>query len=294
MLFAIPIYVKCFFTLLNSRLSRRQIVASLTGTDLRNEPTPSAVVSGHQILEKMATAVYLEHYLDGLESLPLELLRNFNLMRDLDTRSQDLLKNIDKMADEYTKDVYKLPREKRGEMVKKIEKLFEKSREYGDDKVQLAMQTYEMVDKQIRKLDADLARFEAELKEQVASGKAVDLRERSGSKKKRRDKDKDLDDEVPKKKKRKSQQLEPVVEPARIPTLPLSIAHASDVLDMPVDPNEPTYCICRQVSYGEMIGCDNPDCPIEWFHFACVTLPSKPKGKWFCPRCTAERKKKHI
>ena len=34
---------------------------------------------------------------------------------------------------------------------------------------------------------------------------------------------------------------------------------ATDVLDMPVDPNEPTYCICNQVSYGEMIGCDNPD-----------------------------------
>ena len=32
-----------------------------------------------------------------------------------------------------------------------------------------------------------------------------------------------------------------------------------DVLDMPVDPNEPTYCICGQVSYGEMIGCDNQD-----------------------------------
>lgn len=37
------------------------------------------------------------------------------------------------------------------------------------------------------------------------------------------------------------------------------IAHPSDVLDMPVDPNEPTYCLCHQVSYGEMIGCDNPD-----------------------------------
>lgn len=34
---------------------------------------------------------------------------------------------------------------------------------------------------------------------------------------------------------------------------------SSDVLDMPVDPNEPTYCLCHQVSYGEMIGCDNPD-----------------------------------
>ena len=46
-----------------------------------------------------------------------------------------------------------------------IQKLFNKSKEFGDDKVQLAMQTYEMVDKHIRKLDADLARFEAELKE---------------------------------------------------------------------------------------------------------------------------------
>uniref|UniRef100_A0A480NJL6 Inhibitor of growth protein 5 isoform X1-like n=1 Tax=Sus scrofa TaxID=9823 RepID=A0A480NJL6_PIG len=68
--------------------------------------------------------------------------------------------------------------------------------------------------------------------------------------------------------------------------------HPSDVLDMPVDPNEPTYCLCHQVSYGEMIGCDNPDCPIEWFHFACVDLTTKPKGKWFCPRCVQERRKK--
>ena len=49
-------------------------------------------------------------------------------------------------------------------------------------------------------------------------------------------------------------------EPA-VPKLPplLSLAHPNDVLDMPVDPNEPTYCLCHQVSYGEMIGCDNND-----------------------------------
>jgi hypothetical protein len=28
---------------------------------------------------------------------------------------------------------------------------------------------------------------------------------------------------------------------------------------MPVDPNEPTYCICSQVSYGAMIACDNEE-----------------------------------
>lgn len=38
----------------------------------------------------------------------------------------------------------------------------------------------------------------------------------------------------------------------------------SDVLDMPVDPNEPTYCLCHQVSYGEMIGCDNPDVSVYY------------------------------
>lgn len=38
-------------------------------------------------------------------------------------------------------------------------------------------------------------------------------------------------------------------------------------LDCPVDPSEPTYCICKQVSYGEMIACDNPDVCITFlFH----------------------------
>ncbi|KAH8347574.1 hypothetical protein KR059_012978 [Drosophila kikkawai] len=76
-----------------------------------------------------------------------------------------------------------------------------------------------------------------------------------------------------------------------------------------IDPDEPTYCVCNQVSFkrrfsfqevvdntpifqisfGEMILCDNDLCPIEWFHFSCVSLVLKPKGKWFCPNCRGER-----
>jgi hypothetical protein len=44
------------------------------------------------------------------------------------------------------------------------QKFFNKAKEYGDDKVQLAIQTYELVDKHIRRLDSDLARFESEIK----------------------------------------------------------------------------------------------------------------------------------
>lgn len=60
---------------------------------------------------------------------------------------------------------------------------------------------------------------------------------------------------------------------------------AAAVPDWVFDPNEPRYCLCNQVSYGEMVGCDNPECPIEWFHYGCVGLTDAPKGKWFCPQC---------
>lgn len=52
---------------------------------------------------------------------------------------------------------------------------------------------------------------------------------------------------------------------------------------------EPTYCVCHQVSYGDMICCDNDACEIEWFHFQCVSLATKPKGKWYCPNCRGDR-----
>ncbi|EJD43532.1 hypothetical protein AURDEDRAFT_114615 [Auricularia subglabra TFB-10046 SS5] len=61
-------------------------------------------------------------------------------------------------------------------------------------------------------------------------------------------------------------------------------------VDMPIDPNEPLYCFCRNVSYGEMVACDDEDCPNEWFHLACVGLTAVPKSnKWFCADC----KQKH-
>lgn len=49
-----------------------------------------------------------------------------------------------------------------------------------------------------------------------------------------------------------------------------------------VDPNEPRYCFCDQVSYGQMVGCDDKDCAKEWFHLSCVGLthPPNKKGKF--------------
>ncbi len=45
------------------------------------------------------------------------------------------------------------------------------------------------------------------------------------------------------------------------------------------------WCYCRQGEAGNMIGCDNIDCQIEWFHNSCVGVACPPRGKWFCPDC---------
>jgi hypothetical protein len=54
--------------------------------------------------------------------------------------------------------------------------------------------------------------------------------------------------------------------------------------------DEERYCYCNQVSYGEMVACDNDDCPRQWFHLACIGLKSVPTTKkWFCGECKAGR-----
>lgn len=66
-------------------------------------------------------------------------------MRDLDNRAQSLMKEIDTQAEDYLKVISTTSPEKRKEQMEKIQKLFNKAKEYGDDKVQLAIQTYELV-----------------------------------------------------------------------------------------------------------------------------------------------------
>ncbi|XP_017002639.1 inhibitor of growth protein 5 isoform X1 [Drosophila takahashii] len=286
----------------------------------------------------MSSAIYLENYLDGLESLPTELERNFKLMRKLDDRAQTAMKSIDSHAKDFMRKLGEngaMSDEERKERQEDIKALFGKAKEYSDDKVQLAIQTYELVDKQIRRLDNDLARFEGEIQEKASStrAKSEEVVAKKGRKKTKdskttgkKKKSASSDEETgrgnnnqsnansslnsssnagqgsKKKKSKVNQEKETRKGGAQKKTVEVddsekesshtAATHPSDVMDMPVDPNEPTYCLCHQVSYGEMIGCDNPDCPIEWFHFACVGLTTKPKGKWFCPKCTQDRKKK--
>ena len=51
--------------------------------------------------------------------------------------------------------------------------------------------------------------------------------------------------------------------------------HEGDDVD---EDGEPRYCYCNEISFGDMVACDNDACPREWFHLACVGL-TKPPAK---------------
>ena len=58
--------------------------------------------------------------------------------------------------------------------------------------------------------------------------------------------------------------------------------------DTTADPEEPLYCICKRGAHGEMIACDNEQCNIEWFHYSCVGLTTRPTNEWMCRSCSAK------
>ena len=46
-----------------------------------------------------------------------------------------------------------------------------------------------------------------------------------------------------------------------------------------------TWCYCQIAQGGSVVECENPSCPIKWFHISCLQMKSNPKKKWFCPSC---------
>ncbi|KAI3647862.1 hypothetical protein MP228_008083 [Amoeboaphelidium protococcarum] len=303
---------------------------------------------------------FLEDWMDAIEALPNELQRNYTQIKELDTNCSKQIEQISSLARDFVQNGNKLSIDEKKALLKQLNTLFKEATAESEDKVRLAVQTYDLVDKHIRKLDEDLMRFEDELtitgmglnsqgnEQDVAGGSKQQSQSSAGggrSQKKRSHKEKTSNannnnttgDSTQSKKERKTtaggalqnDQQSSVVEQSNSKNSNsnlnelASAANASSrrstnqqplpppmyedntkqsgplsrssrqrsIVNSSIDPNEPTYCICNKVSYGLMVGCDSPDCEVEWFHYECVGLTSPPVGKWYCPGC---RKKHNI
>ncbi|XP_044937241.1 inhibitor of growth protein 1 isoform X3 [Mustela putorius furo] len=217
----------------------------------------------------------------------------------------EILKELDEYYEKFKRETDGVQKRR---VLHCIQRALIRSQELGDEKIQIVSQMVELVENRTRQVDSHVELFEAhqEVNDTTGhSGKAgqdksksetITQAEKTNNKRSRRQRNNenrenaannhDHDDitsgtpkekkaKASKKKKRSKAKAEREASPA----------------DLPIDPNEPTYCLCNQVSYGEMIGCDNDECPIEWFHFSCVGLNHKPKGKWYCPKCRGENEK---
>lgn len=167
------------------------------------------------------------------------------------------------------------------ELAQRIERNMVEIIRLSDEKINRAQQIYDYIDQHIRKLDKDLRSFDAEVAKErqrlglppivpeaevavVPAGVAEGTRRKRG-------------------RGAIGRAAGTINEPATVPTSEELYQQALSV----ADPTEPKYCYCNRISFGEMIACEHPDCPIEWFHFECVGLNSenRPKGKSHSALC---------
>lgn len=250
------------------------------------------------------TGVYVDDYLEYASTLPAELQRLLNTIRELDERSQGMI-NQTRQQTKYCLGMSSQS-SKKGHHSEDDEAAFEKLRreiEASQDnalslcteKVLLARQAHDLIDSHIKRLDEDLNNFAEDLKHEgkipqdepailpplpiVTVPKTEKRRSAYGTPQSRRFEYRDRDWE--RERDKDSELMPPPGSHKKDFAVPVDI-------DQPIDPNEPIYCICHQVSFGDMIACDNENCQGgEWFHYACVGLTPETrfKGKWYCPTC---------
>ncbi|KAI8076578.1 uncharacterized protein B0P05DRAFT_544987 [Gilbertella persicaria] len=282
----------------------------------------------HTMAKQFDNLVYLDDYIDTIEAVPLDLQRNFTLMRELDGYAQELMTTVSKDAIELIDHIKDMDPNVRLDKLKNLTTILSETLKRGEEKVALAKSTFDAVDRHCNRLDADLVKFEEDqtvgdsrittlpgLQPSARSLKeGVDVRDRATKRLLDRER-KELKGEkkIVKKRKTVKETNGGGTPPPLARSQTLDKARSSKHMDkektrqtynkngngkpkavvpadLPIDPNEPLYCYCQQVSYGEMVACDNADCEIEWFHLACVDLKTVPKGKWYCSSCLLKMK----
>lgn len=232
---------------------------------------------------------YLKQFIERATDVPMQLRRRLALLRDLDEKAVQLHREIDeqykKLLVEKSQTASKRQKGNTGDESEvlptfDLELQLKKLIGLSDDKVNIANQIYDFMDKHINTLDADLQALDAEIE---ADRRELGLEDDETA-------SEQLGIEAPKgalpaalaraaelqKKKKRGKREEGGGLPAAAALPPLE--------------NEPAYCICHKPSSGQMVGCDNPECAIEWFHYECVGLKADPVGKWYCPVCRGEQK----
>lgn len=208
-------------------------------------------------------ARYIENFIDLVENVPNDLSRRITRVHELQLDYESLLSKLESNLTRFSRHTNGTSNDLRQlKLLLATQHCLAKMQEISDNKLAIVQDALDQLDIKSRELDHDFKLINV-----ATSDGAETSNSQSGSKDKDNKKDKSN------------------VNNKNSTSAALSSAPKSSSRESP----EPTYCHCHQVSYGDMICCDNDACKIEWFHFNCVSLTSKPKGKWYCPNCRGDR-----
>ncbi|XP_039021651.1 PHD finger protein ING2-like [Hibiscus syriacus] len=122
------------------------------------------------------TGVYVDDYLEYASTLPAELQRLLNTIRELDERSQSMINQtrqqtkycLGLVAKRGNGNSYMNNNHDDEDVIEKIKKDIEASQENAlslcTEKVLLARQAYDLIDSHVKRLDEDLTYFAEDLK----------------------------------------------------------------------------------------------------------------------------------
>ncbi|RKP37602.1 hypothetical protein BJ085DRAFT_18652 [Dimargaris cristalligena] len=233
--------------------------------------------------------LYLQDFVSSLDNLPSEIQHYFTELKAHEQEFQQIRRGIHQREKTfqthlrthgYAADQIH-PQE--AQLIAKSHRDFQKAQDIADEKTAIAQRALELVQRHLKRLDGDLKRHEQEEKHQRAGGGGGSM----------------------------SSALHGYANSAGTSSSTTSTGATDDTnggaggaggshqnihiienIDTAagIEPDEPLYCICQQVSYGDMVACDGKNCPHEWFHYDCVGLTAPPKGAWYCADCLASRK----
>eukprot|EP00039_Didymoeca_costata_P015745 m.272660 g.272660 ORF g.272660 m.272660 type:complete len:245 (-) comp16275_c7_seq1:5335-6069(-) len=243
--------------------------------------------------------LYLDDFCESIETLPQDMKHDMSHLRSLDLRVQNAWDHFQKEFQKLCSQAPKIPQDALNKDFNKLQKELNKAFEGADEKVQLAGQNHDIIERQLRRLDNEIEKFKSELETRTPGitssleQQSLALDDPSGAGQisetsKRKDSVRDSAGlrRMESLKKGGWQQDQSTV--ASVDTTTMG-AGSFDFTQQ----DSTLYCICNGMSHGTMVGCENENCQNgEWFHLECVGLTEVPKGKWWCPACDPKRRKR--
>uniref|UniRef100_A0A0K0D0P8 ING domain-containing protein n=1 Tax=Angiostrongylus cantonensis TaxID=6313 RepID=A0A0K0D0P8_ANGCA len=186
----------------------------------------------------------LKEYLDKLDELPPLMVKSAEEIRELDEKVEKIVYEIQLQMVAHTKNLKKLTKEQKTKWYKETQAMYKEADKLSERKVKLAQKLYDVIDTHIKEMDQQIAEFhEFQCKKYNAdhpesAGSSTDVQKRKSSAASVR---------TEKRKRPVDAKATRLAENSAF-TDPYKQSSITPV-DMPVDPNEPTYCFCHQVGF---------------------------------------------